>query len=82
MVKYPHPNLQAAAAKARHADIRREAERWRLTRQGSVARVDWLSRQGCWLLCHLGRALVWLGEQLERWGSARLSPVPRPSGRP
>jgi hypothetical protein len=74
MVKYPHPDLETAAAKARHADIRREAERWRLARQGKQGPPSWLSPQGCWLLCQLGNALVWLGQWLEHYGSAAAAP--------
>ena len=79
MVKYPHPDLEAAAAKARHADIRREADHWRATsgrlagqtlaRRGKQAPPHWLPRQACWLLCQTGNALVWLGQRLEYYGS-------------
>jgi hypothetical protein len=70
-----HPDIDAAAAKARHADIRREAERWRQTR---ITRSGWLSRQGYWLMCQLGRALVRLGQRLANYGS----PVARPGTKP
>jgi hypothetical protein len=69
MVKYPHPDLEAAAAKARHADIRREAESWRLARQRKQGSPSWLSPSVCWLLCQTGNALVWLGRRLELYGS-------------
>ena len=69
MVKYPHPDLEAAATKARHADIRREAESWRLARREKQGPSSWLPPQGCWLLCQLGNALVWLGRRLEHYGS-------------
>ena len=64
-----HPDIDAAAAKARHADIRREAERWRQTRG---TQRSWLGRQGCRMLCQFGHLLVKLGQRLERYdgGSA------------
>jgi hypothetical protein len=51
-----------------------EAERDRarplsLLPQGRRAQQGWLSRQGGWLLQHLGRGLVSLGERLERYSS-------------
>lgn len=73
-----HPDIDAAAAKARHADIRREAEYWRQTR---TAQSSWFFRQGCWLLCQLGQALVSIGGYLESWGSARLARVSTAPGR-
>lgn len=75
-----HPDIDMAAAKARHADIRREAERWRRTR-AAQAQSSWFSRQGCWLLCQLGQTLVWMGSYLESWGSAQLASAPTASGR-
>jgi hypothetical protein len=61
-----HPDIDAAAAKARHADIRREAERWRQTRGKEQG---WLSRQGCRILCQFGHLLVKLGQRLEQYGA-------------
>lgn len=72
-----HPDFDTAAAKARHTDIRREAEHWRRTR---APRQSWFSRQGCWLLCRLGQALVWMGGHLESWGAVRLARAPTASG--
>ena len=66
-----HPDIDTAAAKARHADIRREAEHWRRTR---TARSGWLYLRGCWLLCRLGHMLIWLGQRLEGYGSAAADP--------
>jgi hypothetical protein len=74
-----HPDFDAAVAKARHADIRSEAEHWRQT-QG--VRPGWLPRQGCRLLCRLGQAMIWLGEQLQSWSAARLVGVPGATGAP
>ena len=84
MVKYPHPDLEAAAAKARHAEMRREAETWRaaerhLVHRGKQGLSSWLSLQGCWLLCQLGNALVWLGQRLERFGSSTVDPGTEPA---
>jgi hypothetical protein len=62
-----HPDIDAAAAKARHADIRREAERWRQTRG---TQQGWLSRQGCRMLCQFGHLLVKLGQRLEHFDAA------------
>ena len=71
-----HPDFDTAAAKTRHADIRREAERWRRTR---IGRSDWLHRQGCWLLCWLGRMLVRLGRRLEHYGAPPVGTGAKPA---
>jgi hypothetical protein len=57
----------------RRADERQQARRWRLSRHLSARlparrQQSWLSRQGCWLLCQLGRRMVNLGRQLQQVG--------------
>jgi hypothetical protein len=54
---------------ARRADERRQAEHWRLLRRVRGDHRGWLSKQGCWLLCQLGRMLVRVGRRLERYGA-------------
>ena len=49
-------------------EVARRRERRRLLREAGVHKRGWLSRQGCWLLCQLGRLLVALGQQLEQYG--------------
>ena len=53
----------------RRADERQQALMWRLSRQVSArGQPSWLSQQGCWLLCQLGRWMVNLGRQLQQYG--------------
>jgi hypothetical protein len=58
----------------RRAEMMYRAEAWRLLRQVGEPRSQWLTRQGCWLLCQLGRFLVELGRQLERYGLLQAEP--------
>jgi hypothetical protein len=71
-----HPDIDAAAAKARHADIRREATQWRETRSTSVG---WFGRHGCWMLCQLGHLLIALGQRLESYGANASGVSPEPA---
>jgi len=52
---------------SKHREALRQAEQRRLLRQARTAQRHWLPRPGCWLLCHLGRLLVNLGQQLQRY---------------
>jgi hypothetical protein len=54
-------------------DQLRQAARWRLLREAGLVREPGIKQSACWLLCRLGRALVALGEQLERAGQPRLA---------
>lgn len=58
----------------RRQDMRRDVVRWHLLKQ--VERPSLLTRQGCWLLCQLGRWMVQLGQQLLQYGSQERSPIP------
>ena len=55
-------------------DQMRDAARWRLLREAGLVRRVPLPRPACWLLCQLGRVLVALGRQLERYAQPRLVP--------
>jgi len=46
----------------RVAEVLQQAESRRLLREAGIA------RQGCWLLCQLGRFLIKVGHRLERHG--------------
>ncbi len=50
----------------------REGEKYRLLREARLDHQRWLSRQGCWFLCQLGRLLVALGQQLQRHGQPQI----------
>ena len=52
--------------KARHEERLRRAEIRRQVREAGVRRRGWLSRQGCWLLCQVGRLLMVVGARLQR----------------
>jgi len=51
----------------RHDEALHQAGQRRLLRQARTAHRHWLPRPGCWLLRHLGRLLVNLGQQLQRY---------------
>jgi hypothetical protein len=55
--------------------LQRRAETRSLLRQAGLLQPGWLHRQRCLLLCQLGRALVALGERLERHGLPESVPV-------
>ena len=50
----------------RVAEQLREAETRRLIHLMGGGQSAWLTRMACWLLCHVGRALVSLGQWLQR----------------
>jgi hypothetical protein len=54
---------------ARHSEFRR------MLREANIERRGWLSRQGCWLLCQIGRLLVAVGHRLEQSGMPQPLPV-------
>jgi hypothetical protein len=64
----PSLELCRQVEKLRWDDERRQVASWRLWRLSRHGERSWLSQQGCRLLCQLGRALVRLGRQLERYG--------------
>jgi hypothetical protein len=58
----------------RHLEALHQAEQRRLLRQARTAQRRWPPRPCCWLLRHLGRLLVSLGQQLQ--GYAQPRPIP------
>ena len=48
------------------ADMRRDADNWRLLRQGRARGRPWHVRTGCWLLCQLGELMVRAGQRLQQ----------------
>jgi hypothetical protein len=46
---------------------RSQAKARGMHRTESLSR-SWLPRQGCWILCQMGRMLVMLGRRLEQYG--------------
>jgi hypothetical protein len=50
----------------RREEIRRWSETRHLLRQANLVQPGLFCRQRCWLLCHLGRWLVEVGERLEQ----------------
>jgi hypothetical protein len=63
-----YPNLFFAQwlMEMRVEEALRTAELNRWLREAGIQRRGWLSRQGCWLLCQLGRLLVVLGQYLQK----------------
>lgn len=63
---YPYAFFAQRLIELRVEEALRAAERNRLLREAGIQRQGWLSRQGCWLLCQLGRLLVALGQRLQK----------------
>ena len=63
--------MPADLEKRLHDQRRQEAvqvaENWRQLRLARKQRPTWVTRQGCWLLCRLGRLLVALGQRLQAY---------------
>jgi hypothetical protein len=71
-----NPEMLKRVEDERRQDQRRQAEQWRLVRLASQGRSPgWLSRQGYWLLCQLGRWMVSLGRQLQQYSTYRSDPA-------
>jgi hypothetical protein len=67
-----HPDLWCRVEHRRRAEMRHRAEQWRLLRQSRSGERPWLARSRCWLLCQVGRTLVWIGQRLESLGSVQV----------
>lgn len=64
-----HPDaLVKIEAQKRHEAIHRAKLR-HMMREALSNQPSWTKKQSCWLLCQLGRLLVSLGQQLERYGT-------------
>jgi hypothetical protein len=59
-----HPDVLKQIDSQRHADALRQSAQRRLVK--AAAPQPWIAQQGCWVLCQIGHALVWLGRRLER----------------
>jgi hypothetical protein len=69
MQTYMPGDLENRMIDQQRRDAEREAERWRLSRLAHVQVRGWAVRQGCWLLCQLGRWLIQLGRTLQAYGA-------------
>jgi hypothetical protein len=67
---YGDPNLFKVLMDIKVEETLREAETRRSVRQASIDRRGWLLRQGCWLLCQVGRMLVNLGRRLQQYDAS------------
>ena len=63
-----HPDLRKRMEDRRRLEAEQVARNWRLLHRAD-GRHRWITRQGCWLLCQLGRALVWSGRRLQEAGA-------------
>ena len=68
METYMHPDLQKRMEDRRRLEAEQYATNWRLLHR-SDGQQRWVARQGCWLLCQVGRALVWSGRRLQEVGA-------------
>jgi hypothetical protein len=64
-MRYPDPFTAQLLMEMRVEERLRRAEIDRQVREAGVRRRGWLSRQGCWLLCQVGRLLVAVGARLQ-----------------
>jgi hypothetical protein len=74
-VEYMQVDLYKRMEDRRRAEVRRDAEVWRLLRAGGRRPRRWLASKGCWLLCQIGRWMVRLGQDLQRAGAYRPGPM-------
>lgn len=65
------PFLVELELKMRLGEAQRYAEQRRLLRSAGMHGPSWFPRPGCWLLCRLGHALLWLGQHLLQYGQSR-----------
>jgi len=72
---YLSPELHSRVQRERRQEMLHDAEMFRLLRQGRRRQQTWIARQGCWILCQLGRWLVRLGQQLQNAGMYRQHPL-------
>ena len=68
---YMNLELHKRVGEERRQDMLRDIAIWRLLHQGKPHQRTWLVRQGCWVLCQLGRWLVRVGQQLQSAGVYR-----------
>jgi hypothetical protein len=74
-MSYNDLRLAEARREMRDEAALRLARSQTLLRQAGVQQPGWLARQGCGLVCRLGRLLVALGSRLERYAELRLGSV-------
>lgn len=64
---HPDALVEIEAQKRREAIQR--ARLWHMMHEALNDHPSWARKQSCWILCQLGRLLVNLGQQLERYGA-------------
>lgn len=74
MDTYMQPDLRKRMEDRRRLEAEQVAADWQLLhradgRQRWVKPKGWMTKKGCWLLCQLGRALVWSGRRLQEVGA-------------
>jgi hypothetical protein len=69
---YIHPDLQKRIFDRQRHDAETYAANWRLA-QGTQQQLGWLGQRRCWLLCQIGRLLVWSGQRLQRYSAWQTS---------
>jgi hypothetical protein len=70
---HTHPEYLVRLDRVKRKEAVRRAEVWRSTRAAMAGRRGWLSQQGCWLLCRLGRLLVRWGQRLQAYGTPQIA---------
>ena len=68
---YGDPNLFKVLMDIKVEETLREAETRRLLHEAGIDGRGWLLRQGCWLLCQVGRLLVNLGQRLQQYDASQ-----------
>ena len=64
-----HPDTLRKIDAQKHREAIQQAKLWHMVREAQNNQPNWAKKQSCWVLCRLGRLLVSLGQQLERYGA-------------
>ena len=70
---YIHPDLQKRIFDRQRYDAETYAANWRLAQGTRQQQLGWLGQRRCWLLCQIGRLLVWSGQRLQRYSAWQTS---------
>jgi hypothetical protein len=70
---YIHPDLQKRIFDRQRHDAETYAANWRLAQGTRQQQLGWLGQRRCWLLCQIGRVLVWSGQRLQRYSAWQTS---------
>ena len=64
-----HPDTLVKIEAQKHHEAIQRAKLRHTVQEALSDQPSWTRKQSCWILCQLGRLLVSLGQQLERYGT-------------